>query len=74
MDPDSGKLYTEKEVQAMAEDERAKLRMITPEEFHFLRDIQEEDRVGVLNVMQKHTDQIRKKKRKAQKAARKKNR
>ena len=74
MNPDSGKLYTEDEVQAMTEEERSKLKYISRREYSLLQDVEEGARRRTLDKMRNAELDKAKKKRKAQKAARKKNR
>jgi len=74
MDPDSGKLYTEEQVEVMTQEERDKLKWITRQEFDLLQPVEEKKRPRVLDQIREIDQEVRKRKRKAQKAARKKNR
>jgi len=74
MDPDSGKLYTEEQVMEMTQEERDKLKWITRHEFDLLQPVEESKRPRILEQIREIDQEVRKSKRKAQKAARKKNR
>ena len=74
MDPDSGKLYTEEQIEAMTPEERDKLKWITHQEFNLIQPVEEKQRPRVLEQIREIDQEVKKRKRKAQKAARKKNR
>ena len=74
MDPDSGKLYTEEQVMEMTQEERDKLKWITRHEFDLLQPVEESKRPRILEQIREIDQEVKKRKRKAQKEARKKNR
>lgn len=74
MDPDSGKLYSQEEVEAMTPDERKKLTWISRREYQALLDVEEDDRPKELKKLRSREKKAKKKKRKQARASRKKNR
>lgn len=74
MDPDSGKLYSQEEVEAMTAEERKKLTWISRREYNYLQDVPEDDRPKELKKIRSKAKKAKKKKRKQARASRKKNR
>lgn len=74
MNPDSGKLYTPDEVDAMTEKERDHLTWISKAEWAKLSRIEEDERPRILQELRAQEQKFKANKRKAQKQARKKNR
>lgn len=74
MNPDTERLYTEEEVQAMSIKEQEVLVRISKAEFDALQSVPYGERTKALNQIRSETDAKKKRKRKAQKQARKRNR
>jgi hypothetical protein len=74
MDIESGKLYTQEEVKAMTAAERAKLTWIDRREYKIMSLLPEEERPKALRELRANDKSKAKKKRKAQRQARRKNR
>ncbi len=74
MDPNSGELYTDTEVEAMTPEERAKLVWISQQEFNQLRMVVETERPTALKRIRNAEKAKNKRRRQHQKLARRKNR
>ena len=74
MDIEKGKLYTKEEVEAMTTEERKQLTWLDRREYRLMSLVPEEDRPKALRELRSRDKEKAKKKRKAQRSARKINR